>query len=138
MKEAGKGFTVLEFMVVLAVIAVMAAMAFPYIRPYLARSRLDGAARQVLSDLMAARRKAVTLNRTVKVAFSGDHEYRMDAMGIPETRDIRVDYRDVTLSASGDPQFHAGGTAIGARITLSNSGGSRSVSVASTGRVKIE
>jgi len=137
-RDAGRGFTVIEFMMVLAVIAVMTAMALPYFRSYLAASRVDGAARQVLSDLVAARMKAVTLNRTVKVAFSGDHEYRMDATGTPEIRDIRADYGDVTLSATGDPQFHAGGTAVGARITLSGSGGSKRVSVASTGRVKID
>lgn len=144
-----KGFTLIELMVVIAVLAILAGIAAPNFQTYMAQRRLNGAARQVMSDLMKARMEAVSLNHRVKVFFYSDHQYKIcddansdgtvdDGEGNVQIRDIHPDYHDVTLSASANPVFRPRGTAAGmCTVTLSNFRGSRKVTVAITGRVKI-
>jgi type IV fimbrial biogenesis protein FimT len=115
----------------------------------MAQRRLNGAARQIMSDLMEARMKAVSLNQKVKVSFGGDHTYQIwndadgdgtvaDDEGDDIERDIHPDYHDVTFSATANPVFQPRGTASPfSSITLSNASGSKEVTVAITGRVKI-
>ena len=151
------GFTLLELMIVIAIMGIMAAMAVPSYQTYMAQRRLNGAARQVMSDLMAARMKAIAQNNEFKVFFpgshlgalTGNHQYQIldddDNDGISDTgealqiKDIQTDYSDVTMTSNNNPAFSPKGTATNlATVTLSNSRGSKNVSIAITGRVKIE
>jgi type IV fimbrial biogenesis protein FimT len=143
------GFTLLEMMIVIAVMAILAAIAAPNFTSYMAHRRLNGAARQVMTDLMEARMKAVSQNNRFKVFFSEDgHRYTIlddsnnnnteDSDETSTTKDIHDAYHDVTFSATADPIFYPRGTAYGTTVTLTNSSGSKSVSVATAGRVKIQ
>ena len=149
------GFTLIEMMIVIAVMAILAAIAAPNFQTYMAQRRLNGAARQVMTDLMAARMKAVSLNQRVKVYFNATsskiHQYEIwndaDNSGTVDNdegddieRDIHPDYQDVSFSVAA-PIFLPRGTVFpgsNCKITLSNSSGSKYVKVASTGRVKID
>lgn len=145
-----KGFTLIEMMIVIAIMAILSAIAAPNLQTYMAQRRLNGAARQVMTDLMEARMKAVNLNQKVKVSFgSVGHTYQTwndaddngtvaDDEGDDIERDLHPDYHDVTFSASANPFFQPRGTAVGSTITLTNSSGSKYVKVALTGRVKID
>jgi len=145
-----KGFTLVEMMIVVAVMGILAGIAAPNFQTYMAQRRLNGAARQVMTDLMEARMKAVSLNQKVKVSFGSNHIYQIwndtdgngtvaDDEGDDIERDIHPDYYDVTFSASADPVFQTRGTVSpGSTITLTNSSGSKYVKVALTGRVKID
>jgi len=66
------GFTLLELVIVMAVMVVLAAAATPSLGAYLARHRLLSAAHQLGADLDAGRHEAVRHGRTVHlVARSG-------------------------------------------------------------------
>ena len=143
------GFTLMELILVVAIMGIMAAIAIPAFMGFLPGMRLNGAARQVMSDLMDARMEAVKQNHEFKVFFLNNHEYKIlddnDNDGIDDggaetsrTVDIQDNYSDVTLSDTGDPVFGPKGTAPSlSTITLQNSSGSKSVSVSIAGRVKI-
>jgi len=144
------GFTLMEMLVVIAVLAVMAAIAIPSFMSLLPGMRLNGAARQVMTDLLDARMNAVKNNNEFKVFFGSpsanqyqildddDDDGNADTGEAITTRNIQTEYPDVTLSATANPVFQPRGNASGTTITLTNSSGSKVVSVASTGRVKIQ
>jgi type IV fimbrial biogenesis protein FimT len=147
------GFTLIELIVIIAIVAIFAAIAVPNFLSYIPKSRLNGAARQVMGDLMAARMKAVKLNHRVKVFFYSDHQYKIcddanndgtvdDGEGNVQVKDIHSNYHDVTLTKSADPVFQPRGTVSPTtKITLSSTSDSnliKYVKVAITGRVKID
>ncbi len=145
-----KGFTLAELMVVIAIIGITTAIAIPYFVGQMPRYRLNGAARQVMGDLMWARMEAVSQNNEFKVFFLNSHEYKIldddDNDGVDdgvgewdETKDIQDEYHDVTFSPITATVFQPRGIASpSVIITLSNSAGSKEVKVHLTGRVKIE
>jgi prepilin-type N-terminal cleavage/methylation domain-containing protein len=65
-----RGFTIIELMVVVAVLGVIAAFAAPSFSDYIARSRLNGAANEAYSDLQYARSEAVQRYTPVRITFS--------------------------------------------------------------------
>lgn len=65
------GFTLVELMVTVAVIAILAMMAAPSFADYIDRTRVRGAADQVISAIGNARVEAVKADLDVAVAFTG-------------------------------------------------------------------
>jgi len=144
-----RGFTLAELMVVLAILAIMAAMVLPNFNQYIQQRRLNGAARQIMSDFMSARMAAVSQNRKVKMFFFNNHQYKIcddadgngivnDGEGTVRTRDIQNDYPGVTLTFTANPVFSLNGTANGTTVTLTNPAGTRTVSLATSGRAMIQ
>lgn len=144
------GFTLIEMMIVIAVAAVIAAIAIPSFMSMLPGMRLNGAARQVMTDLMAARMDAVKQNNKFRIFFNspGTNQYQVlddnnnngvaDAGEAITTKNIQDNYSDVTFSSTNDPIFSPKGTATSLpTITLQNPSGSKIVSVSIAGRVKI-
>ena len=75
----GHRFTLTEMMIVIAVFAIVAAIAVPSFMSLLPGMRLNGAARQIMGDLMAARMDAVKQNNQMRVFFNspGTNQYQI-------------------------------------------------------------
>lgn len=144
------GFTLVELMLGIAIIGVLMAVLAPNVLSQMPRYRLNGAARQVLGELMAARMKAVNENSLVKVFFQDTHRYTICAVpnshsalnactGTVTNRDIQSAYRHVTLTANNNPVFLSRGRATNmATITLANASGSKNITISISGRIKIQ
>jgi type IV fimbrial biogenesis protein FimT len=141
------GFTTIELMIVVGLLAVVmsiAGLSYLSMRPTM---RLSGASRQMMGDLMMARMKAVNENNDFKIFFLDSRQYQIlddddgdgaiDAGEWSDTKDIQDNYPGITFSASADPTFFSRGSANSTTITLSNTAGSKIVSIGTTGSVKI-
>lgn len=146
-----RGFSFPELMTAIVIAAILAMIAIASFTTLMPKYRLNGATRQVFSDLMLARMKAITLNRRVRIFFLGDNRtYKIcdDANGdgtvaITEgdvqTEDIQGNYSNVTVTTTGDPIFESRGTAMNSRIvTVTNSSGSKTIRIDASGGVRIE
>ena len=69
--QKSQGFTRIELMVTVAVLAVLLALATPSFSDFFQRYRLRGAADKVVNTLAAARAEAVMRNRDVAINFKG-------------------------------------------------------------------
>lgn len=80
-----QGFTLIELMVSIAVLAILIAMAAPAFNDFFQRYRLRGAADEVASVLASARAEALMRNRNVSVVFTGSGtEWCVGAAAAPE------------------------------------------------------
>jgi len=78
MKINKKGVTLIELIVVLAIIAIGAVLAVPNLGPWLANYRLRSATRDITSTLRTAQMKAVSNNMDYGVAFDiVNRQYRL-------------------------------------------------------------
>jgi len=148
------GFTLVEFTIATTVVALLSAIAVPNLSTLMPKYRLNGATRQVMSDLMAARMKAISLNRKVQVFLplenSPDKIYKIcddanndgavdNCEGNAQVKDVQVNYASVVLYSNNNPIFYPRGTATNmATVTIKNSKGeSKTITINITGRVKI-
>ncbi len=92
-RRARAGFTLVELLMVTAVLGIMAAVAMPQLGRAVEAYRLGMAVREMERELQTARVKAVTANRAVRVLFNcpAAGQYRRVELlaepGLPDARD---------------------------------------------------
>ncbi|MBN2447261.1 MAG: prepilin-type N-terminal cleavage/methylation domain-containing protein [Phycisphaerae bacterium] len=78
-------FTLIEVVVVLAIVSILAGMAIPRFANSLARQRAESAARRVAADLEFASRRAAQMSSAVTVTFNTTtHSYELDGVDNPD------------------------------------------------------
>lgn len=140
------GFTLIEIMIVIAIMSITAAVAAPHFHNFLCQKRLHGATRQIMSDLMFARMLTVSGRNKVKVIFNVNGKNytifedknkngNIDT-GESTVKNIQNYFYDVTFKSTANPTFSPRGSAsTGSTITLMNPSGSKTLTVAISGRV---
>jgi type II secretion system protein H len=147
-----KGFSLVEMMVVVVVMAILATIAVPGFNNYMAQRRVSGAANQLFTDFMSARMQAIGQNNNVIVQLTSSTGYTIirdlngngavDAGETGPAKSISSDYYDVTFTSSTpstDPVFYPNGTlkpGLGT-ITVSNSSATKTITISTAGRIKV-
>src|SRR5262245_307030 len=103
-----RGFSLIELLVVVALIAVMAAVGLPNLVGYLRQAKVRGAMQQVAGEMQAARNKAIVKNTNAGVACAiiDADTYRFFVADTPTTLGpIRQLPQGVTFVAGTLPGF---------------------------------
>ena len=133
------GFTLVELIVVMAIVTICLAIAIPDIATLSSGYRLKEAAREVATDLQLTRLLAVKENKTFQVVF-GSNSYQVIRLSdgiVAKSRSFGSDYPNLNLT-NVSVTFNSRGISNGSTVTIANSRGTKNVSVAPTGRVMIE
>lgn len=68
----GSGFTLIEVMIVLVIMAVLMAIAVPSMRELIARQRVEGIAQELATDLRFLKSQQIQRRRTVGILFASN------------------------------------------------------------------
>ena len=151
-----KGFTLLELMIAIAIVGVLAAISIPTMQPFMAQRRLNGAARQIYSDMAAMRIRAISENKWIAMVIDNNHTYsifRDNAQSGSKTssgnqilnvKDIHQTYQDVYISTNPGTivLFKPDGTSNSSTITTITLNsisvtGTKSLTINTSGNIQI-
>jgi prepilin-type N-terminal cleavage/methylation domain-containing protein len=143
------GFTLVELVIVMAIIAIVAGFAVPAFQKYAVQGRLKAAARDIMGDIGNAKARAVAENVDYEIVFDkGNNRYSLQPSGgsVIQTKspanfaaDIRIGPDDPNFSGGNVVSFFTRGTCTAGTVKLTNGQGSIAVITTTiTGRTYVE
>jgi len=138
------GFTLIEVIVVLAILGLTLALVASYRSPWSRTLSADGAAAQLAADLRLARSQSIASNSPVVVSVDLlNHQYRIGAAAPrPLPGDLRIELLTIANERQSgrvaDIRFNPDGSSTGGRIVLAD--GRRQIDIGVdwlTGRVRV-
>jgi prepilin-type N-terminal cleavage/methylation domain-containing protein len=102
MKRIGqKGFSLVEVLVVIAIIGIVTAIAMPNLQRYATNSRLKSAAREVMGDIFLCKERAISENRQYRMTFNvGGSAYTIEQPPgtVIQTKDLTNFDRNIRIA----------------------------------------
>ena len=147
--RSGRGFSLVELVLVLAVISIVLAFAVLGVRRAMASIRLQNSMRQLASRVEAARIDAIRRHKSSTVEFTGNRTYSItmdfDARGVVSTRHYALE-QGVTINSQStdlpvfDFDWRGRTPQCFTSITLQSpeSGGTSTLSISSAGDVTVD
>lgn len=127
--RAGAGFTLLEMLVVLAVLAAAAALVVPRLEVRNAAVAMAGASTEVRAALRLARMRAILEQRPVAFDAAGIGQYRVDGRTAALATSRAAAAIRVEVATGSRISFYPSGGSSGGRVILWGPAGRREIDV---------
>jgi type II secretion system protein H len=142
--ELQRGFSLMELMIVIVIVGILAAIAFPAFSSWREKQSVSNAASSLLSHLKQARNIAMAENRSVSISFSSSaYTFDADTTGsCGPCKDNMVSYSqysgNLSISPTTTRTFSSRGTANSGTMTVSASGNSKEIGMNVLGRAYLK
>lgn len=136
-RRPSRGFSLVEMVVALSILGLILAIALPYWQSWLSSFRLDGAMRQIQSEIHQLKMRAAAENVGYQLTFTaGAVGYSVQRDSVPVTSKALTE--GTTITKAGMITLSPRGTAAANRVRLQNGAGRcKQVVISTTGRVRV-
>jgi len=136
--RSNSGFTMIELLIIIAIVGILVAVAAPSLSESMARRSLEGVANELSADLNYTKSQAVSVNATVSMITSA-HGYTVsNASGTFKTITLNSKITLTSpLTVTFDPYRYFADTAIAITLTHTQTSAQLQVKVDVMGRIQI-